>query len=89
MKTQHTKGDWKAEFLHGRTLVTDDHGCQIASINLNQPKSEANAKLIAAAPELLGVLAAIVESGCFKNGKVLISPTLIAEATRAIKKATQ
>jgi hypothetical protein len=54
MKTQHTPGPWE---LRGPRLVTDKNGVIIAeNISSNEGTSEANAHLIAAAPELLEAL---------------------------------
>lgn len=68
MKTEHTKGPWK--FLEhargrGRTCVTTSNGapvpaviCEIdvKSVATDEPIRLANARLIAAAPELLAAL---------------------------------
>ena len=58
-KQTHTPGDWKSEYDFTRTskhlkIKTQDGGL-IASVYLHmgQPEAEANAKLIAAAPDLL------------------------------------
>jgi hypothetical protein len=60
---KHTKGPWMS-FDAGTVVITDDHqslliadlsGCEVAAI----AERQANAHLIAAAPELLGALKAL------------------------------
>ena len=56
---KHTKGPWRIcptnEFMVETGCTGEDHGEQIGEMN-----SEANAKLVAAAPEMLEALKAIV-----------------------------
>ena len=74
-KQTHTPGDWKSEYDFTRTskhlkIKTQDGGL-IASVYLHmgQPEAEANAKLIAAAPDMLaackGALAALSQNATF------------------------
>ncbi len=64
MTTKHTPGPWVA---NGRHVVTANstiaHQIIIASASAFDPRSEheANARLIAAAPDLLGALQEIIE----------------------------
>lgn len=52
METKHTKGEW---FIQGKTLIKCGNE-QVASANAILDECESNAKLIAAAPELLEAL---------------------------------
>lgn len=95
MKSKHTSGQWHAKEYHGITDIrTDAHtinGMTICSINEDMEEAEANAKLIAAAPELLEALKMFVVSEQFRqmvkksNGEF---DTAFKAAEAAIKKAT-
>lgn len=70
MKTKHTKGSWEIEEReHGfyvcsgfkGFVIADVTGDQITHFIGNKEEAEANAKLIAAAPELLAALQKAVE----------------------------
>jgi len=57
MKTQHTKGTWQLQ--KDNCIINIDGGaiiCQMGSADNNDIQKDANAKLIAAAPELLDAL---------------------------------
>ena len=69
-RTMHTPGPWKLmpEFHgdHGQYYITDEaDGSEIASVTAwigeHRAEAEANARLIATAPELLAALASIAE----------------------------
>lgn len=80
MKTEHTKGPWKVlEHARGnkRTCVTTANGapvhaviCEIdtKSVGTNDEIRLANARLIAAAPELLAALKAISDYVAVMHG---------------------
>jgi hypothetical protein len=56
-----TKGDWATGLFPNlnhphRTILTTDNGTEICTIHLDNIEVRANAKLIAAAPELLEAL---------------------------------
>lgn len=79
MENKHTPGPWTV----GDTpaIVYDDNACEVAIATFNQESFEANARLIAAAPELLAALEAwvdceIASQECFK-----LSRAAIAKAT--------
>jgi hypothetical protein len=55
MTTKHTQGEW---IIQGKTLIKCN-GEQTASVNSMIDEYEANAKLIAAAPDLLNALLAV------------------------------
>ena len=66
MKTKHTSGKWRFDAKHGAICEGEaySHFCKtlIARVNVDMgEESEANAKLIAAAPELLEALKYIVK----------------------------
>ena len=106
METKHTKGEWYAHIdrdkfyeateikvfsnINGRTMI-----CNLtdAAKNLNiNNEFEANAKLIAAAPDLLQALIEInkmcADAGNVENGKLNVGK--IAKITiNAINKATK
>ena len=70
MTTQHTPGPWATDIRLAQAMVADAHGNAIADIARHEYSTEeqsysddriaANARLIAAAPDLLAVLSAIV-----------------------------
>jgi hypothetical protein len=59
MNTNHTKGDWKISAINKlnptQRIIHKEQGFVIAKI-MNIDEAEANAKLIAAAPDLLKAL---------------------------------
>lgn len=68
METKHTKGEWRTlEMFNGVSILKED--TIIAKVNylLNEHESEANAKLIAAAPKMINYLIKRLKS--FKNLK--------------------
>jgi hypothetical protein len=96
MKTKHTKGEWNAVIYDGAfdqplircnsTTIARVHG------QLNR-QHEANAKLIAAAPELLESLVKILDNfkSCIEggNGQLETDAEDISKAEAVIKKATE
>ena len=95
MKTKHTQGKW--ELSHGANTFPT-----IGSVELHQAiatvhkiekvkgfceEAEANAKLIAAAPELLEALIRVIEDREFDNNS--IPQSTINKVKNAIKKATE
>jgi hypothetical protein len=94
MKAQHTPGPWETAVNdEGQWDVCDAGGGDLLADLSDCPENaEANARLIAAAPELLAALKAIlarVESGEGMGGKFLGGPPLpIREARAAIARAT-
>ncbi|HHN0028810.1 TPA: hypothetical protein ACRLYD_004170 [Pseudomonas aeruginosa] len=84
---KHTPGPW--DYWSGYNpvdeleaqITTEDGDIVIASYNRQIPEGEANAKLLAAAPELLEALVALVE--CEQT-----TPELWEAARAAIAKAT-
>ena len=54
--TQHTPGQWKARKIAGRwSIASSDHG-KVAELSVLNENHEADARLIAAAPDLLDAL---------------------------------
>lgn len=87
METKHTKGEWTAT----QTSISDSNGV-IATAYVNTVKryigkqeAEANAKLIAAAPDLLEALLAIRN---YSNAFNECPPKMKDCINNAIKKAT-
>jgi hypothetical protein len=96
MKTLHTPGPWaiEKEKTQGRILIRDNSEDEtfVATIPHHWIKSKANARLIAAAPELLEALKSVVEkldiSGNMSIAAKEYYGEVIAKATAAIAKAT-
>ena len=88
MTTKHTQGPWSHE-THSMgqvVVVTDAAGTTIARMTLLSVKeNEANARLIAVAPEMLEALEAIVFQ--VVQGKVLERDACITQARAAIAKS--
>ena len=65
MNTKHTPGPWKhqgvAAYANGATIAVATGLHSIATIQERLAEQEANAKLIAAAPELLAALQTLCE----------------------------
>lgn len=97
METKHTKGEWQRHPVQRGLVVTIDEKNQIFNLPITTVElqdsileSEANAKLIAAAPDLLAALNQCV---------TLLSPSAIVmdvhkemvrnDAIETIKKATE
>ena len=96
MKTKHTPGPWEAIIYDGafdQPLITSGHGTIGRLHGMEDRQHEANAKLIAAAPELLGSLVKILDNfkSCIAggNGELETDKEDIAKAEAAIKKATE
>ncbi|KKL77405.1 hypothetical protein LCGC14_2035260 [marine sediment metagenome] len=51
--TQHTKGPWETEEIGGGEFEVNSKLHNIATVSVHPPQCEANARLLAAAPELL------------------------------------
>lgn len=86
MKTQHTPGPWR---IHGvtKTTILNEEGKEIydgANYQNNFEEAKANAKLIAAAPELLEALKNLVEY----LGEDWQHDQFLINAQEAINKAT-
>jgi hypothetical protein len=75
MHTKHTPGPW---IVTGNFIDCDTPPCRIA-VALASPEMEANARLIAAAPELLEALKAC-EPWCNDNRAVVMAREAIAKA---------
>jgi hypothetical protein len=88
MKTLHTKGNWKTILDPTMCTVTSDvFGgiCQIPHMGKHKEEHEANALLIAAAPELLEALKELLECD-YTSGTHLYCAQV--KAKEAISKAT-
>lgn len=91
MEAKHTKGEWKARNNDNYCLVYSELHGGITLCNhegKHKEEHEANAKLIAAAPDLLEALQDLVSdyefAGDYRNMGALVS-----KAKAAIKKATE
>jgi len=83
MKNEFTKGEWTLQRDNSIT-VGESIICQMGSANNNDKEKEANAKLIAAAPELLEALKVCYASLCTYG----THPIIDIHVSFAIKKAT-
>ena len=94
MNTKNTPAPWITDtendfiFSKGQSETHPNIICRLFDRNEeNYPNSEANAKLIAAAPELLEALQ-IVRNYFGENDKTLAEHKMFAIVDKAIKKAT-
>ena len=86
---QHTPGPWRAQINHCNHAVISTDGFDIALLRASDCDSEANARLIAAAPDLLAALEDILaryESAgvqCYPEARreVIAARAAIARAT--------
>lgn len=85
METKHTKGNWN---INRYGIVVDEKGYGISQISgiSNEKNWDDNAKLIAAAPELLEACNELLELLSFHGYNY---STEISKAKEAIKKATE
>lgn len=87
MKTQHTPGPWFVS-MDGRTITSGGNGTNIAIPCVLQHgmkgDKDANARLIASAPQLLETLEALVEA---YSDTIIPECQFIANARAAIAKA--
>lgn len=105
METKHTKGTWIVDEQQdsGETIIRATDGTIVANLEVDFSEShngqrqtdeiQANAKLIAAAPELLKALEELVKTASphfYKLGvkKAFSELLIIEEAKKAINKAT-
>jgi hypothetical protein len=80
---EHTPGPWRVSSIRP-TQIMDDHGIVIAECldrGTETPFPEANARVMAAAPDMLALLEEIVEPHELTNDEVL------EQARAAIQKA--
>lgn len=87
MEFKGTKGEWKAEGT--REIVIHSEGNQIAFMSVQNKDTEANAKLIAAAPDMLKIAQEVVflfdKNKNFPDGT--LENKILQEAKAAIEKA--
>lgn len=88
MSTKHTPGPWS---IHRERIIFAEDGYAIADVTTyhgkRQEQTQANARLIAAAPELLGELkraVAMIEEARSRGSKQIVPASMRA----AIAKAT-
>jgi phosphoheptose isomerase len=82
METKHTQGKWKI----WEDWICTEEGDDIARIDGNDKEAQANAKLIAAAPDLLKALKKCSKVLSMYNSDKSVDAWYLAE--QAIKKAT-
>lgn len=94
--TQHTPGPWKACFPVGNPPFVGNEGTviiqKVGPLG-NTPIAQANARLIAAAPELLAALKDVCEGACWslsgpQHHIAAVDASKIEHARAAIAKAT-
>lgn len=99
METKHTKGDWNvSKTVNDYAIHTEGSPKDLALVyeysrGIPKEEAEANAKLIAAAPDLLKFAERVAEIGYTlgdrKSGESEQFFKLYQEATEVIRKATQ
>lgn len=88
METKHTKGEWSAKQLElSSNWIINSEKSNICTLNSQHPIEilEANAKLIAAAPELLEALKVCYNSLCTYGSH----PIIENQVEKTIEKATK
>ena len=91
MKKNNTQRNWKVESCNVRTTIVSDEK-QVCNLFNVGDETEANAKLIAAAPELLDALIDCQEFLSKRFGHTIVGQGMldrINKVNRAIKKATK
>ena len=79
----HTPGPWATYGHRQRFVQTEDAIIEIAEINRNEDNAEANARLVAAAPDMLAALVMLVagdEAQCLDDEMFDAARTAIAKA---------
>lgn len=101
MEAQHTPGPWTVDAEDANLFTQDTHRIWINADGMHigyvdgprNPERKANARLVAAAPELLSALAAIVEEADGTNkpysSDSYLPPHLVHAARVAIANATR
>lgn len=94
MTQEHTPGPWIAKPGPTRWNVTTSatpRTYNVAAINTERTEQEANARLIAAAPDLLKMLQTVVDAhdykGALTQGDALLSPAIRDQIMHAINQA--
>ena len=94
MKTKHTKGEWKIYELQKAYHINANYTHVASLTRIDMPKAEANAKLIASAPELLDACITLLHN--FEVNKMYNQTLTETELTaginilnRVISKATE
>lgn len=83
METKHTQGNWDVTAIYNNPLSDDKLYIINKGSSTSLKEMQANAKLIAAAPDLLEALQAMID------GKERDFSKLVEKAQAAIKKATE
>jgi hypothetical protein len=92
MSTTHTQGEWAFDDNEIYSESTD-HGAAICTMNttsahFTEEEVKANARLLAAAPELLETLKQLIER-CLRTADTTLLHEELYNAQQAIQKATQ
>ena len=89
---KHTQGNWElkqhSQFANYKDIVVDGKCIlSIANQRATDEEAEANAKLIAAAPELLEALQLLLKAS-YRSAESIIETPVEVMARKAIEKAT-
>jgi hypothetical protein len=88
MDTKHTPGPWEVQVFDGRIEVVDASGAVVLVFRNASAETLANARLIAAAPELLEALRDVLRIAKAASIGVTGNAKRIERAESAIAKAT-
>ena len=93
-RVQHTPGPWKVEDdnMNQATIIRDASDMEVAMIDWARAMGpfdwdEANARLIASAPDLLAALESLTQLGTDDNGAIIVGPRGWELAQAAIRRA--
>lgn len=81
--SEHTPGPWTTDRRNGRVVISGETLVATAFLQEEPTVARENARLIAAAPELLEALKEVIEDGLKTNME-----SWITKANKAIAKAT-
>lgn len=86
---KHTPGPWRVNTEHLTVIADDGHVCKVAGPSCEDAETIANARLVAACPELLTMLCRVLDEYLMRdpdNGP--ICALTLEQARAAISRAT-
>ena len=90
LRAAHTPGPWWIDHIEWHVMAGEDTTRDICGVPYDWPEDRANARLIAAAPELLEALEMVrdADDDCKRDGLATIPGPARAKIDAAIAKAT-